>query len=236
MQISALDYSTFVGRIGVGRINSGTLRAGADVLIMEGADGKRIWYGNQDTTYVGINWSITASCPAPEIIVRLIDYMWDPYISMQNNMGPIGTVYEKIDDPAYPDRAAALAKKTGLRLAPLAVTAGMQALPDAVPNPEPIAWLRQIAASAHVITDSFHGAAMAAILGKPLTIVRRWRDGDPGSKNSRIDQLMRQMGWTEDDACLPGADADIRLEALRMLGLSWLRAAVEESLESIRQG
>ena len=41
MQISALDYSTFVGRIGVGRINSGTLRAGADVLIMEGADGKQ---------------------------------------------------------------------------------------------------------------------------------------------------------------------------------------------------
>ena len=70
---------------------------------LEGADGKRIWYGNQDTTYVGINWSITASCPAPEIIVRLIDYMWDPYISMQNNYGPFGIAWEVIDDPAYPD-------------------------------------------------------------------------------------------------------------------------------------
>jgi GTP-binding protein len=39
LQISALDYSTFVGRIGVGRINSGTLRAGMDVLVMEGPDG-----------------------------------------------------------------------------------------------------------------------------------------------------------------------------------------------------
>ncbi|MDI9330594.1 MAG: translational GTPase TypA [Alphaproteobacteria bacterium] len=39
LQISALDYSTFVGRIGVGRINAGTLRAGMDVLVMEGADG-----------------------------------------------------------------------------------------------------------------------------------------------------------------------------------------------------
>ncbi|MEY2804889.1 MAG: translational GTPase TypA [Pseudomonadota bacterium] len=39
LQISALDYSTFVGRIGVGRINAGTLRAGMDVLVMEGPDG-----------------------------------------------------------------------------------------------------------------------------------------------------------------------------------------------------
>jgi GTP-binding protein len=40
LQISSLDYSTFVGRIGVGRINAGTLRPGMDVLVMEGPDGK----------------------------------------------------------------------------------------------------------------------------------------------------------------------------------------------------
>src|SRR2546425_2656425 len=40
MQISALDYSTFVGRIGVGRITSGTLKPSTDVLVMEGPDGK----------------------------------------------------------------------------------------------------------------------------------------------------------------------------------------------------
>ncbi|OJX34570.1 MAG: GTP-binding protein TypA [Burkholderiales bacterium 68-12] len=39
MQISALDYSTFVGRIGVGRITQGTLRAGQEVLVMAGTDG-----------------------------------------------------------------------------------------------------------------------------------------------------------------------------------------------------
>ena len=41
LQISALDYSTFVGRIGVGRINSGTLKPAMDVLVMEGPDGKQ---------------------------------------------------------------------------------------------------------------------------------------------------------------------------------------------------
>ncbi len=40
MQVSALDYSTFVGRIGVGRINQGTSKAGQDVLVMAGPDGK----------------------------------------------------------------------------------------------------------------------------------------------------------------------------------------------------
>ena len=40
LQISALDYSTFVGRIGVGRITAGTIRPNMDVLVMEGPDGK----------------------------------------------------------------------------------------------------------------------------------------------------------------------------------------------------
>ncbi len=40
LQISSLDYSTFVGRIGVGRITAGTIKPMMDVLVAEGADGK----------------------------------------------------------------------------------------------------------------------------------------------------------------------------------------------------
>jgi GTP-binding protein len=40
LQISSLDYSSFVGRIGVGRVNAGTLKPATDVLVMEGPDGK----------------------------------------------------------------------------------------------------------------------------------------------------------------------------------------------------
>ena len=39
LQISALDFSTFVGRIGVGRISAGTLKPGMDVVVMEGEEG-----------------------------------------------------------------------------------------------------------------------------------------------------------------------------------------------------
>ncbi|MCW5634106.1 MAG: translational GTPase TypA [Rubrivivax sp.] len=39
LQISSLDYSTYVGRIGVGRVNGGTLKPAMDVLVMQGTDG-----------------------------------------------------------------------------------------------------------------------------------------------------------------------------------------------------
>ena len=39
LQISALDFSTFVGRIGVGRISAGTIKPGMDVLVMAGEEG-----------------------------------------------------------------------------------------------------------------------------------------------------------------------------------------------------
>ena len=42
LQISALDFSTFVGRIGVGRISQGTIKPGMQVTVMEGPDGKAV--------------------------------------------------------------------------------------------------------------------------------------------------------------------------------------------------
>ncbi len=39
LQICSLDYSTYVGRIGVGRVNQGTLRPGQDVAVCTGTEG-----------------------------------------------------------------------------------------------------------------------------------------------------------------------------------------------------
>ncbi len=40
MQICSLDYSSYVGRIGIGRINRGTLKAGQNVVMRFGEDGE----------------------------------------------------------------------------------------------------------------------------------------------------------------------------------------------------
>ncbi|MBR4458850.1 MAG: polysaccharide pyruvyl transferase family protein [Clostridia bacterium] len=131
--------------------------------------------------------------------------------------------------------AEELAAREKLTLLPLAVTNEGRRRSGALCNPDPLQWLRTMASAGRVITDSFHGAAMAALLGKPLTVVRRWRDGDPASKNSRIDQLMRLAGWTEDSACLPSARVEERLSEQRMKGTAWLSAALEQALKSIGQ-
>ncbi len=36
LQIAALDYSSFVGRIGVGRVTRGRIKPGQDVMVMAG--------------------------------------------------------------------------------------------------------------------------------------------------------------------------------------------------------
>ncbi|MBS0609285.1 MAG: translational GTPase TypA, partial [Proteobacteria bacterium] len=89
MQVSALDYSTFVGRIGVGRITQGTLKAGQDVLVMAGPDGAsykgRI---NQIHQFQGLD-RIQVSEAGPDEIVLI------------NGIENVG-IGETITDPANP--------------------------------------------------------------------------------------------------------------------------------------
>jgi len=70
LQISALDYSSFVGRIGVGRISQGTIKPGMDVAVMEGPDGKttkgRI---NQVLTFQGLDRMQTALAGPGDIVL-----------------------------------------------------------------------------------------------------------------------------------------------------------------------
>lgn len=70
LQISSLDYSTYVGRIGVGRVNSGTVKPGMDVLVMAGPDGDsykgRI---NQVLTFEGLERQQADSAGPGDIVL-----------------------------------------------------------------------------------------------------------------------------------------------------------------------
>ncbi len=55
LQIASLDYSSYVGRIGVGRINQGTIRPAMDVAVCDGVDGvPRKARINQVLTFEGL--------------------------------------------------------------------------------------------------------------------------------------------------------------------------------------
>ena len=95
LQISSLDYSTFVGRIGVGRINAGTLRPAMDVLVMEGPDGAS-YKGrvNQVLTFEGLERIPTLEAGPGEIVLI-------------NGIADIGlgvTITDPLDPQPLPDR------------------------------------------------------------------------------------------------------------------------------------
>ena len=72
LQISALDFSTFVGRIGVGRISQGTIKPMQDVVVMEGPDGKAIkGRVNQVLTFQGLDRvQVTEAGPGHIVLIN----------------------------------------------------------------------------------------------------------------------------------------------------------------------
>jgi GTP-binding protein len=73
-QICSLDYSSYVGKIGIGRIARGRLRAGQEVLVMHGPEGEqnapttrgRI---NQVLTFKGLERELVAEAQAGDIVL-----------------------------------------------------------------------------------------------------------------------------------------------------------------------
>src|SRR5450830_578023 len=100
LQISALDFSTFVGRIGVGRISQGTIKPMMDVVVMEGPDGKAIKGRiNQVLTFQGLE-RVQATEAGPGEIV-LISGINDIGIgvTITDPVNPMPLPMLKVDEP-----------------------------------------------------------------------------------------------------------------------------------------
>ena len=69
MQISALDYSSFVGRIGVGRIRRGKIKPGQDVMVMNGDKPPKRARVNQIMGFRGIERVLLDEAGAGDIIL-----------------------------------------------------------------------------------------------------------------------------------------------------------------------
>jgi GTP-binding protein len=100
LQISSLDYSTFVGRIGVGRINAGTVKPGMDVLVMEGPDGKAVkGRVNQVLTFQGLDRvQVTEAGPGEIVLINGIDALGIG-VTVTDPLNPQPLPMLKVDEP-----------------------------------------------------------------------------------------------------------------------------------------
>ena len=67
-QISALDYSSYVGRIGIGRINRGTVRGGQSVLLLHGDKPPVTAKVNQVLRFRGLEREVVPQAHAGDIV------------------------------------------------------------------------------------------------------------------------------------------------------------------------
>lgn len=166
----------------------------------------------------------------PDPVVLVPREKWLALAEMPADSQPYLVCYFIGSNPDYWARAAALSKATGLpvRVIPVTDEAYRQPYPM-LDGLSPQQWIGALAGAAHILTDSFHGAVFSAILGRPATLLRRYADTDPESKNSRIDNLLRELGCAGQQALTPSAVIDARLAALRQQGLGWLEQAIRQA-------
>ena len=100
LQISALDYSSFVGRIGVGRITNGRIKPGQSVVVMAGPDGTpKTGRINQVLGFQGLNRVLVDEAQAGDIV--LINGLEDIGIGVTicDRENPQALPMLKVDEP-----------------------------------------------------------------------------------------------------------------------------------------
>ncbi len=100
LQVSSIDYSTYVGRIGVGRISQGTIRTNQEVLVMEGPQGKaskaRV---QQILKFEGLERiAATEAGPGDIVLVSGIDQVGIG-VTLTDPLNPAPLPMLKIDEP-----------------------------------------------------------------------------------------------------------------------------------------
>ena len=132
--------------------------------------------------------------------------------------GPAGDSYILCyfigENDEYAARVKKLQEETGLRVLDIPVNAGSyrsgRELLDGI---SPREFLGAVRNAAVLCTDSFHGLAFATIFGVKTELIRRYREDDPESKNSRVDHFLRLVNEKGTDR-------------IREEGTAWLRDAL----------
>ena len=100
LQICSLDYSSFVGRIGIGRVAQGRIRSGQQVAVMHGPDSEpTIAKVNQVLVFKGLERTVVAEAEAGDIV--LINGIEEVAIgvTLTDPLNPKAFPLLKVDEP-----------------------------------------------------------------------------------------------------------------------------------------
>jgi hypothetical protein len=116
----------------------------------------------------------------------------------------------------YRERVRQISREKSLRVLEIPVTAeGYSSGFERLEGVGPEVFLGAVRGAACFCTDSFHGLVFGTLLGVQTEPMRRYREDDPESKNSRVDNFLRLIGekGTED---------------LKARGREWLECKLQE--------
>ena len=100
LQICSLDYSSFVGRIGIGRVKQGRVRSGQQVAVVNGPDGTpKMAKINQVLTFRGLERQVVPEAEAGDIV--LINGIEEVGIGVTicDPAEPVGMPLLRVDEP-----------------------------------------------------------------------------------------------------------------------------------------
>ncbi len=151
----------------------------------------------------------------PDPVCLLSREEWEDIAEAGPEGDPYLLCYFIGENDTYLEKVRRLQAETGLRVLVVPVTAGSyRSGYELLDGAGPEAFLGAVRNAALFCTDSFHGLAFGTIFGTKTELIRRYREDDPESKNSRVDHFQRMI-------------AEKGMEQIRTEGREWLKNALE---------
>ena len=136
---------------------------------------------------------------------------WEKTAKPAGRRAPYLLCYFIGENPEYWEKTDCLREETGLEplVIPVTAEAYAQKKHALLDGAGPEEFLGALAGADLILTDSFHALALGTVFGRRVEVIRRDREGDRESRNSRVDNFRREA-------------ESKGLAAMREEGLHWL--------------
>ena len=151
----------------------------------------------------------------PDPVCLLSPEEWNEIAGKEPEGDPYLLCYFIGNNPDYWERVRSLQMETGLRVLVLPVTAeSYRSSYELLDGAGPEAFLAAVRGASLFCSDSYHGFVFGTLYGTRTEVIRRYREDDPESKNSRVDHFRRLA-------------SEKGMADLRTTGREWLKKVIE---------